>query len=333
MVIRLITERPFAAGLLAILLLTLPTFAAVSMPSNQAGGLAMVLALPFQALTPLPIFLVSLKKGLRSGVIASLVLSGGAFILSTELQFSVIVFFLLAVFPLIASWMLHKGWNFSQSAISGFFLGLLILCILLLISSSTPLGVEKNLSASLSSLQERFVAIAQSQGADAKMILEHQKSLEEFFQLLTFLFPAMLVSGWFMIQLANLLLTRYLFAKWPGYTLPEENFNEFRVPFFMVWPVIAFGLIMLVASGPWWRFGANVSMYLAIPYFFQGWAILQKLLIYLRFSAFWRNVFYLFVLWSSKIALIVVLFGFFDTWLNFRSRLTKTGEGENPSGR
>ncbi|HIJ84395.1 MAG: hypothetical protein HW380_239 [Magnetococcales bacterium] len=324
MLMKLISGHPVAAGLLSILLLALPTFLAVSAPSSQASGLVMMLALPFQAITPLPIFLVSLKRGLKSGVIAALVLAGGAFFLSQELQFSLMVFLLLAAFPLLASWMLYKGWNFSQSAGSGFFLGLLILVVLLFVSAHTPLAMEKNLTTSLESIQERFVTMAQGQGADAKTILEHQQALGQFFHLLGFLFPAILVSGWYMLQLGNLVLTRYLFARWDGQSLPSENFAGFRVPFFMVWPVIGFGLVMLVADELWLRFSANISMFMAIPYFFQGWAIVQELFVRFKIAAFWRNLFYVIIFLSSKIALIIVLLGFFDTWLNFRHRFGKT---------
>lgn len=333
MMIRLVTEHPLAAGLLALLLLTLPTLVAISMPSSQSGGMAMVLTLPFQAITPLPIFVISLKRGPQSGLIAASILTAGTLLLSQEWSFSLMVFFLLAAFPLTASWMLHKGWNFTQSVSPGFFLGLLILMVALLVSANTPLDVETTLNTSLTAIQERFVAMAQSQGADAKTILEHRQALEQVFHLLAFLFPAMLVSGWFLLQLANLSLTRAAFARWSGYTMPDEKFADYKVPFFMVWPVIAFGLIMLLTEDPWYRFSANISLFLAIPYFFQGWAIMQKIFQRFKISALWRNVFYLFIFWSSKVALIVVLVGFFDTWLNIRNHLEITGEGEKPSGR
>jgi len=293
----------------------------------------MVLAMPFQAITPLPIFLVSLKQGLKSGLQAALVLVGGAYLISQDVQFALLIFALLAAFPLLATWMLHTGWNFSQSAGSGFALGVLILVIILGISANTPLEMEHNLTTSLGAIQERFVTMAQNQSADAKTILEYQQSLEQFFNLLTFLFPAMLVSGWFMLQLANLILTRYLFAKRFGYHLPGENFVGFRVPFFMVWPVIASAIIMMLADGVLLRFSANIGLFLAIPYFFQGWAIIQKYFQHMKVPPFWCNLFYIFIFWSSKIALVVALFGFFDTWLDFRSRLEKTEEDQLPPGR
>ncbi|MBF0110689.1 MAG: DUF2232 domain-containing protein [Magnetococcales bacterium] len=333
MLIRIVSEYPAIAGLGAMLLLMLPTLVAVFLSSSQGSGLAMMLALPFQAITPLPIFLVSLKRGLKGGLIATAILTGGTLLLTQDFQFSLLVFLLLAAFPLLASVMLIKGWNFSHGAGSGFFLGLLLLPILLTVSIHAPLEIEKTLTSSLTTVQDRFVSMAQSQGADAKTILEHQQVLKEFFHLLAFLSPALMVTGWFMLQLANLALTRFLFSKMPGYTLPRENFANFRVPFFMVWPVIVFALIMMTTEGQWQRFSANMSLFLGIPYFFQGWAVIQSYFLHLKVPAFWRNLFYFFIFWSSKMALVVVVFGFFDTWVNFRSRIKKTGEGQDPSGR
>ncbi|MBF0421468.1 MAG: DUF2232 domain-containing protein [Magnetococcales bacterium] len=332
-VIRLISEHPIAAGGWAILFLTLPSLITMLMPASQVSGLLMLLVLPLQALAPLPIFLVSLRRGLKEGVFATLLLVAGSILLSQEIKFPLLVLLLIATYPLLAAWMLHKGWNFSQSAVAGFLLGLLILSLLLLMSTYAPLDMEKSLLASFNAMRDRLVVMAQNQGAGAAAIHEHQRSLEQLFNILVFLFPSLLVSGWFLLQLINLVITRHLFAKWFGYPLPEENFARFRVPFFMVWPVIAFGLIMMLLNGPWYRFSANMCMFLAIPYFFQGLAVIQAMFQHLKVPVFWQNVFYVFIFWSSKTALVIIVLGFFDTWLNVRIRLEKTGEGGTPSGR
>lgn len=333
MVIRIISEHPIAAGLWSILLLTLPSLSAVFVPSNKMIGLAMLLAMPFQIITPLPILLVGLKRGTRAGLVATLVLVAGTLLMTRELTFPLLVFLTLAAFPLLTVWMLRKGWNFTQCTSAGFLLGIVFLVGLLLVSAYSPTEMEKTLTASFGTMQERFVTLAHNQGADAKTILQHEKLWEQLSHAITFLFPALLVSGWFLMQLANLVLTRHLFTKRFGYTLPSEQFASFRVPFFLVWPVIAFGLILLLLGNPWYRFAANVGLFLAIPYFFQGLAIVQAMFQHLKVPTFWQVSFYVFTFLFSRTALVIGALGFFDTWLNIRIRLEKTGEGKTPSGR
>ncbi|MBF0435441.1 MAG: DUF2232 domain-containing protein [Magnetococcales bacterium] len=333
MVIRVISEHPIAAGLWAIFLLTLPSLAAAIVPSNKMVSMAMLLTMPFQIITPLPILLVGLKRGPRAGLYATLVLVAGALLLTQELTFPLLVFLVLGAFPLLAIWMLRNGWNFTQCSSAGFLLGIAFLIGLLLVSSHSPTEMEKALSASFSSMQERFVTLAQSQGADAKTILNHEKTWEQFSHTITFLFPTLLISGWYMVQLANLFLTRQLFAKRFGHPPPNENFTHFRVPFFLVWPIIAFGLILLLLGNPWYRFAANMVLFLAVPYFFQGLAVVQAMFQHLKVPAFWQVSFYVFTFLFSRTALVIGALGFFDTWLNVRIRLEKTGEGKRPSGR
>jgi hypothetical protein len=116
-----------------------------------------------------------------------------------------------------------------------------------------------------------------------------------------------------------------------SYDYSSKEMVSFRMPFEMVWPLIA-GLILCVShaygvTGSWANvIGANVLLSLGVFYFFQGLGIFTELLAYWRIVGFFRTMFVLFVAMTSYE--LLALAGVLDTWVDFRRFFNKKNKSE-----
>ncbi|MBF0445432.1 MAG: DUF2232 domain-containing protein [Magnetococcales bacterium] len=318
MLLQKLTGNPLLAGTLAALLLILPL--------SQ-----IYLLFPLQLIVPLPIYLIALRQGNREGLLAAgvpvLFCLGllGQIALPLVLTYVVMIFF-----PLLAAWLLRGGWRPIQVLGGGFFLSVIFLVLFLLWSAFTGNAFLDGIHSQLMvSKQEILTSMSATSQFDAKLIVEMEQNLNEAFKLFALLFPAMFLSSWFTIQVGNLLLVRYVVKRWQMPLIAEQDLSSLRIPFFLVWPLIAFGLLAFLTTGSMQRFGINLVLFLAIPYFFQGYSVVQKLFLHYKVSVFTRAIFYMMLITWTALILAVTVLGLFDTWVDFRSRLT-TGADNTP---
>ncbi|MBF0096352.1 MAG: DUF2232 domain-containing protein [Magnetococcales bacterium] len=288
---------------------------------------------PLQALVPLPLLLVSLRLGNRAALIAVLVLLTGASVVGGGWPFPLAVFLLFAAFPLLAARLLRMGWQTSHCAFIAFLLGNVVL--LLLLGGSTLLGWDLPvlLTREMNTMKEAVMTALTEQGTGNAAVVELGISLDRIIAWVSLLLPAMVLTSWYLIQMANLLIARNVVQRWGGAGLAGENLATVRLPFLLVWLLIAMAALALFAQGAWRYVGINWGLFLAIPYFFQGLAILQRALQWYRASPVVRAAVYTALFFWTGLVLLVLLVGLFDTWIDFRLRFFDNKEGENPSGR
>ncbi|MGB0452684.1 MAG: DUF2232 domain-containing protein [Bacteriovoracaceae bacterium] len=113
-----------------------------------------------------------------------------------------------------------------------------------------------------------------------------------------------------------------------AYPYTVKELVHFKVPDVMLWPLIL-ALTLRVAGDYIWGdalivLGSNLLYGIGLFYFFQGFGLYITLLDYLRIRSFLRT--FLVLLTVTMAWQIVVLFGVFDGWINFRKFLRpKTG--------
>jgi uncharacterized protein YybS (DUF2232 family) len=315
MLLQRLTGNPLLAGTFAALLLILP--------------LAQIyLFFPLQLIVPLPIYLVALRLDIKAGALAGVVPILFCFGVLGQIAMPLVITYLVMIwFSLLAAWLIRGGWRPIQVLGGGYFLSLAILILFLLGSFLTGndvlLAVQNHL---MDSKREILSAMTASNQVDAKLIVEMDQNLEEGFRLFALLFPALFLSSWFVIQVGNLLLVRHLLDRWKMVLMVEQDISSLRVPFFLIWPLIGFGVLALMATGQSQQFGINLVLFLAIPYFFQGFSVVQKGFLHYKVSVFVRVIFYMMLMTWSALLVAVTVLGLFDTWMDFRNRLIDRGE-------
>ncbi|MBF0583703.1 MAG: DUF2232 domain-containing protein [Magnetococcales bacterium] len=314
-----ITTHPVSAGLLSAGLLLLPLW--------------FPLLTPLQAVLPLPVLLVSLRAGHRAGWQAVAILMASAWAVGAGLLFPVVVFLLFAAFPLLAAWLLRGGWRIGQCAFVAFLLGNLVLLAIMGWAMLGGVDLPAQLAQSMNGLKDEVLTSLTSRGMSAIDLAEFRDNLDQFITLISLLLPVMVLTGWFLIQVGNLLLARTLLNRWEASQLVDEDLAALRLPFGLVWAVIAMALLALLTHGFWRHLGINWGIFLAVPYFFQGLAIIQRAFQWYNVSGFMRGMLLTALFFWTGMVLLVLLVGLFDTWIDFRLRFFHHREGETPSGR
>jgi uncharacterized protein YybS (DUF2232 family) len=291
-----------------------------------AGSLAaMFLILPLlQLIVPLPIYLVALRLGIKAGALAGAVTILLCIGILGQLALSYVATLLVLIwFPLLAVWLIKGGWRPIQILGGGYFLALAMLTLFLLVSFLTGNGLMDQLLSHLMDSKELILgSMVESKEFDAKMVVGVEQGLDEMFRLFTFLSPALFVSTWFTVQVGNFLLVRHLLDRWQMPLMAKQDLSSLRVPFFLVWPLIACGMLAFLGSGLVQQFGINLVIFLATPYFFQGYSVVQKWFAHYKVSVFVRIIFYTLLMTWLALLLVVTVLGLFDTWVDFRNRLT-----------
>lgn len=98
---------------------------------------------------------------------------------------------------------------------------------------------------------------------------------------------------------------------------------DYRLPDFFLWITMSAFLLAMV-SGDWKVVSVtamNVANTSVILYFLQGLAVIETLLISMKAGVFTRVLTYFLVL--GQLLIFVSAIGFFDYWLDFRSRIQK----------
>jgi hypothetical protein len=100
--------------------------------------------------------------------------------------------------------------------------------------------------------------------------------------------------------------------------ISRDYLRRWRTPDWFVWPALFCGASLLFESKPLHDLAGNLLKPILLIYFFQGMSILAYFLDSLRLRGPFRLVLYGTA--SLFLTPMVVSFGFFDLWFNFRGR-------------
>ena len=143
--------------------------------------------------------------------------------------------------------------------------------------------------------------------------------------ILTRLLPAFIVTSMLFVSWISVLTARAVFGL---KSIPYPDFgrlNRWKAPEILVWAAIFCGAaVFLPQLGVRW-IGINGLLILATIYFFQGIAIVAFYFEKKRLPKLLRAVLYGMILLQPLIFIVIILFGFFDMWINFR-RLNRASD-------
>ena len=105
--------------------------------------------------------------------------------------------------------------------------------------------------------------------------------------------------------------------------ISRDFLRKWASPEWLVWPALACGFFLIVPVSPLDEIAKNLLNPLLVIYFFQGMSILAYFLDSMRLRGPIRILFY--GVGAVFLTPMVVSFGFFDLWFQFRGRF-KTGE-------
>jgi uncharacterized protein YybS (DUF2232 family) len=108
----------------------------------------------------------------------------------------------------------------------------------------------------------------------------------------------------------------------------RDFLRKWKSPEWLVWPSLLCGALLIFEYEPYSQIARNALKPILIIYFFQGMSILAYFLDSLRLRGPLRVMLY--ALGILFLTPMVVSFGFFDYWFNFRSRNRQPTEEKEP---
>lgn len=177
--------------------------------------------------------------------------------------------------------------------------------------------VAENLQVTLEIYRQR--------GVPSDIVDQIKGSLDQIRHALVRVLPSMAAAGSLLISWACLLISRALFR---ARNIPVPDFgplNRWRSPEPLVWAVIGCGVLLLLPISGLKVIGLNGLIVLMAIYFFQGIAIVSFFFQKKRLPMALRFILYSLIALQQFLLLLIIGFGFFDMWLNFR----KLGSQEN----
>lgn len=148
------------------------------------------------------------------------------------------------------------------------------------------------------------------------------------------LIPGMFLAMSIFVIWLNMVVCRRLFVKTKTLRYPFfarlGEFKDWQLPFGFVWALIGFVSLLLADlyffKVAYLKFIAlNALIIFALIYFFQGLAILSFYGKRFKLPPLVKLLFYIvFLLFFQPIALVLLGFGFFDSWFNFRKLALKS---------
>ncbi|MBN2439664.1 MAG: YybS family protein [Deltaproteobacteria bacterium] len=152
-----------------------------------------------------------------------------------------------------------------------------------------------------------------------RLIRENTPQLIRFF---AGIFPALGLSGIMLTVWVNLLAARRLF-RIHGVAFPDfGDLAAWKAPERLVWILIAAGGMLFVPMEGATVLGTNVLIVCGLIYLFQGLAIATFFFRQKRVPMIIRWLFYGLLLIQQYMLIIVIAFGLFDMWIDFRKRIT-----------
>ncbi len=255
---------------LTILCFVAPVLAA------EAGGV-------FNILIPLPVFyyLTRLGKG-KGGMIVfpAMVVALGIALLLGRIEVLLVSFGFLPMGAFLY-WARQRNMSPFRTVVGGVaMLAMFFFVFCLLVAAATRsnpynhmiVALDQELDAGFTYYKERVKMAPEEEKAMAAVFSETRKTIER-------LLPAMAIIGLATMVLVNFFVGNWLLKNRPPEQATGVAFNEWRLPEYLVWMVIAAGGAIIVPYDLANTIGLNAMFILGGLYLIQGFAILGHLFV------------------------------------------------------
>jgi hypothetical protein len=295
-------------------------YASLAFMSGMPGALLAVY------LAPLPMLLVGLDQGIKAVTVASVsgiviaaiagnMLSGGLFTLIHAFPAWVIVRQALLRYTVPGTE--NAEWYPPGSILCILSVLAAALLIVATIWSQGEVGGLQGLIRSY--LDQVFTHVIPMEEADRGGLV----------QFMTFLFPGYMGTSWVVMAAFNASVAMAILRRVQRTERPKTKLANLVLPDWMSWFIVAAASVALMGQGELEFFGRNLALILAVPFFFLGLAVVHKLVCHVAFPRMLLTGFYMALMLSGWIAIVVISAGVAEQWFGLRRYFKNFGQGRN----
>ena len=274
---------------------------------------------------PLPVLFYRLKTGRNgSGIImaASLI---GLIVFTNNVAFNTLYFGSLLMTGFFLGEFIEKHLSIERIILYTC-LAVLGTCIvvLLIYSLTQAQGIEQLISNYVSRYQVLSTQLFSESAQLYPEIKVDQQMLEKASSLFVIIFPGIFINSYLTMVWLNILFIKKLLLKRGIIIKSIENLNQWKAPDYLVFGVIALSVLIFLPVDVLKLLSVNCLIILMFVYFFQGIAVVS--FFFQKKNAPFALKFFLYILIAIQplFMFLVIGFGLFDTWINFRKLDTAT---------
>lgn len=282
------------------------------------AGLVQASAFFINLLVPLPIALLTLRRGAPSGAIAVLICTG---LIGVSGDPGSVITYLIQAFAasLLLPQLLRRSWPWDRALVVVLMVTMAAIVVVVSVEShSRSMSVQDLITlyatGEVDQVKKLYVdSSSEIQPAQREALLKSLESAKEFL-LRTWLAIATLIA-------ASLLLVQVLFLKLFPATRPlvaGVDFAHWKAPDLLVWPLIAAGFTAFFAAGTLQSLAINLLVILIPVYYLQGMAIVTYFFQQRGTPVWLRLPGYLLLSLLNPLPVMVAGVGLFDLWGDFR---------------
>jgi len=310
-------KHPYFQGdlLRGVAVLTLTLLAVVLIPF--IGPVVVVM-------TPLPIMYYCLQLGRTKGIavlaVSFLAVAGILGFVGQRPGFSVLL--MIGFSGVLLSEILRRNYSLEKTLlVASLALFLSGLGFLLLHALRTGVGLREMVELYVSGVVNDNVRLYEKLDVSEDQTLLLRENIPQITRFFTGIFPALSLSGAIVTAWLNLLAGRLLMQR-KAIGFPDfGDLTAWKAPEGLVWILIAAGGMMLLPYEALNIVGVNVLIVCCLIYLCQGLAIAGFFFKRRKIPAAVRLLFYTLLLVQQYMLIIVIAFGLFDIWIDFRKRI------------
>ena len=144
------------------------------------------------------------------------------------------------------------------------------------------------------------------------------------------LFPAAVGTSWIMMTAINAVLAQAILTRSGRNLRPSPGYADIRLPDWSSWALVGAAATALLGPGEVEYIGRNLTVLLAVPFFFVGLAVAHSLARRTQYENMLLAAFYLVLLVSGWALVLVAGAGVVEQWVGLRDRIAGPTEGETP---
>ena len=268
---------------------------------------------------PLPVLYFRLKTGRQYGMIIMLASLFLFMIITRNIAVTALYFGSLLITGFVIGECIEKHLPVEKIVLYPFLLVLgFWLAVILFYFGPSAQEIERLIPeyiARYQALTAQF--LTELQGAYPDMTLDPKMLEQRVITVLT-IAPGMFICSYIMMIYMNLIIIKRILVKQGIVVSTIENLNLWKAPEFLVYGLIALSVLSFFASGVIKVVSINLIIILLLIYCFQGIAVVSFFFRKKKVPPIFRFILYLLIAIMPQILLIVVGFGLFDNWFNFR---------------
>ncbi len=267
-------------------------------------------------LTPLAAAYLSMRFGLRAGIVVVVVTS--ALLLQLATIYTLLAYLgIFGVGSLLLPLFLRQQLPWDRAVLYATIGSAIVTAVMMLIAvAAAGINIQTLIDQMIQAEVDQAMQIYRDSGFSESQLQNMQQIVDGLGEFIGKSFYGLYLASILAIQTFCFLLLQRLKGSW--YQISGAPFARWRLPAGLIWVLIVAGFMLLLPLEVVSSVGRNVLVVLLPLYFLQGMAVVNSFLQKKTYPPLVKGLIYLLLLILNPLPIIITCAGIFDLWIDFR---------------